>query len=254
METLNYLVTSDCRKALLNLLWGEGVDGSAHQLKKLANHPYSSVYKELEGMREAGLVEVRNEGRASVYAKKKDPKLNRLMELLLDKKPKTNEQPPSSEDVKVNLVRFGAPLAWDGSSEMDLSLEQTLAFALKLAHEEAVVARSLPVVFTEQSKKLDYAQLEYLANQLGEKQTLGFFLDLTAKLSGNHKMKRLATTLRDKRNKKTKPFFLSDEKASDTKKKLLDLRTPKIAKKWCFQMNMTLESFESLFNKFAKKA
>jgi hypothetical protein len=252
METLDYLVTSDCRKSLLKLLWGEGLEASTNQLKKLTQHPYSSVYKELESMRKAGLVDVKNVGRASVYSKKNDTKLNKLMELLLDQKPKSDNIEPTDEDVKVNLVRYGAPLAWDGQTNLDLSIEQTLTFALPLARQEAAVARSLPVVFARHQSELDYSQLEFLASQLNAKQTLGFFLDLTAHLSKNHKMKKIARALRDKRNRIDRPFFHSEKTASETMKKIMDLRTPNLAKRWHYQMNMSLQSFETLFNKFVK--
>lgn len=45
---LGLLVTSEARKKLLQLLWRDEVEASAHQLANLAGGPYSSIHGALE--------------------------------------------------------------------------------------------------------------------------------------------------------------------------------------------------------------
>ncbi len=56
--------------------------------------------------------------------------------------------------------------------------------ALKLSHEDATVARALPVAFWKNRRRLALQLLRDEAERWNQRQTLGFFLDLTAQLSG----------------------------------------------------------------------
>ena len=90
MALLDFLVTSDTRKDLLHLLWGENAEASGHQLSQLVRRTYSAVHSELEAMKEEGLVTSREEGRAKVFRK--------------------NDQYPSSEALKSLLGPARRPL------------------------------------------------------------------------------------------------------------------------------------------------
>jgi len=87
------------------------------------------------------------------------------------------------------------------------------------------------------------------AMQRNEGPTLGYFLELTGQLGGDRRLGAAAKPLRDLRRTGTRLFFsnangrmaLAAAKA----------KTPKLAKKWGYLMNMELEAFASAFAKHA---
>jgi hypothetical protein len=127
-----------------------------------------------------------------------------------------------------------------------------LADALVLAHHSPTVARVLPVAFWRQRDKLDYQRLERAATQRDERQALGFYLDLTGQLGGDRRLVRRARGLRDRRRTALRPFFLGARglfaRAAAQK------RSPAVARRWGFLMNMELESFATAFRKHVGRA
>jgi hypothetical protein len=146
------------------------------------------------------------------------------------------------------LSFYGAPLY--GSSQVDPDtvpdVEMVLADSLRLSHERAVVARALPLVFWKSREKLDLDRLGREAGRRGQSHTLAFFLDLTAKLSGECIFDRAARRLGIHVPTRPVQFFSPTTKRE---RKLAEIHTPKVAKKWGFLMNMGMDSFESMFQK-----
>jgi hypothetical protein len=76
-------------------------------------------------------------------------------------------------------------------------------------------------------------------------------LELAGKLGANRKLTEASKLFRDRRYKGTKPFF---HDRSELSRQLAELRTPNLAKKWGWQMNMGLDAFESTFEKVGRAA
>lgn len=149
------------------------------------------------------------------------------------------------------LGHYGAPLLVPTHLRPEdvPPLERTLVAGLLLAHRDAIVAEVLPIVLWDQRGQLDFAKLGKLASKKSEAQSLGLFLDLTGDLSGDRTFGRAARTLRDRRYRRMRYFFSADSR-SDLSREIARRHTPKVAKRWHYFMNMTLEGFESHFRKF----
>ena len=169
-----------------------------------------------------------------------------------DRKGRSSAKPAMVDAAKVKawLSHYGAPLY--GSSAVTTSdipaPEDVLAMGLSLAREDASVARALPVAFWRTHDRMDTAKLRRLARRHGQTNTLGFFLDLTGALANEQKFSREARRLRPAgRARKPTQFFKGH--LNPYERKLAEIRTPDVARKWNFRMNMSLDSWQSMFNK-----
>jgi DNA-binding phage protein len=146
------------------------------------------------------------------------------------------------------LAKLGAPLYGkslvEGRRQPDP--EVVLTRALKLAHEDATVARALPVVFMRQRHNLKLDELRRRARRANQARTLGFFLDLTGRLTGDEDLRSAAQPLRPKRVPLT-DFFKT---RSELERTLAEANTPEVARDWGYRLNMGMDSFESLLAKF----
>ncbi len=118
---------------------------------------------------------------------------------------------------------------------------------VKLARTDATVARVIPIYFWKTRDDINIEKLERVARERGEKQAVGFFLDLTALLSSDRRLSEWSNRFRDHRFR-THDFF--ETPATRFTEALAEKRTPDVARKWGFKMNMELSSFESQFRKF----
>jgi len=172
--------------------------------------------------------------------------------LKLARLPEAVEQAPADpETVRVWLARLGAPLygalaAPDGPMPRP---EYVLAEALELSREDATVARVLPLALWRTRPGLDMAELRRLATERGHGRTLGFFLELTAELSGDRSLARAARPLRPRRQPRRAAQFFPVR--SRLERRLAEKKTPEVARRWNFRMNMSLESFATIFRKAA---
>jgi transcriptional regulator with XRE-family HTH domain len=155
---------------------------------------------------------------------------------------------PTSDMLKGWLAYYGAPLY--GSQNLDPAdvptPETVLADCLKLSHESASVARSLPLAFWKTRRLLDLDRLLKEGERRGQARTLGFFLDLTSRLSGDSAFEGAARKLKVRLLSRPTQFF---QPTTARERKLAELRTPDVARKWGFRMNMGMDSFESMFEK-----
>ena len=250
MSLLDFLVTSQTRRELLRLLWAENLESSVYQLAALVEGAYSSVYDELASMQNEGLVTSRRHGKAVIFKKNERYASSRALKTLLDAQQPSagSARKATDNEVRLNLVKFGAPLGVHGETKVDLSLEETLVGALALARHDATVARVLPVVFAKTHDLLNLRRLEFLARQHGLLPVLGFFLDLTASLMKSKRVHADAQRLKDRRRKRMENFFV-DRKFNRFEAALSEMNTPPVARRWNFLMNMGMDSFEDSFNK-----
>jgi len=160
--------------------------------------------------------------------------------------------PPRDERadaLRRQLRTMGAPLAVEPAADTKDLNEMTLVDGVKLARRDPVVARALPVCVWEQRDRLDPDRLVAVAREKGEKQAVGFFLALTGELSGDRRFARWAKPLRDRRVTSVHDFF--EFPSAYGSQDLANEKTPPVAEKWGFRMNLDLETFSSLFRKFA---
>jgi hypothetical protein len=243
---LDYLVTSRARRQLLRRLWADRVKGSVSALGRASGVSFAAAHRELEAMKAAGLAVVDREGVATTYrANVAHPQADLLTALLRAAEPArgTSEE----QRLRGQLAGLGAPLGGPRQARRPPPPEEVLADGLVLAHNRPTVARVLPVAFWRQRDKVTFERLERAATLRNERQTLGFYLELTGLLGGDQQLVRRASLLRDRRRTALRPFF-SGGRGSFSRAVAVE-KTPALARRWGFFMNMELESFAATFQK-----
>ena len=252
---LSYLVTSRSRRDLLRLLWVDGVAGSVSDLARRARVSFAAAHRELEAMRAEGLAMCERAGAALVYrADRKHPQAALVGRLFTEGKEAAGRPPsPHAEKVRGWLAAVGAPLLVSERVAGRMpELEEVLAEGLALSHLDATAARVLPLVFWQHRDRLDYARLVREATRRNERQTLGFFLELTGRLSRDPRFTSLSRRLRDRRRSRTRLFFARPHGRMALA--AARRKTPRLARRWGYLMNMGLDSFASAFAKHADVA
>src|SRR5580704_269041 len=92
-------------------------------------------------------------------------------------------------------------------------LEKLLVDALALSRRDPSVTRALPVLLWRRRGDLDLAKLRSLAKAKGRERTLGFFLDLAARLSGDRRFRSAAAALRPSSVRASMNFFTNHQGA-----------------------------------------
>jgi len=240
-------------------LWGNLEQGTTIELSRLCGVSFGAAYSELKALKRAGLLKVTYQGAQTVYAANDGHENFGLLRELVGtvrarsrgaEVPSRSTTEDREQDVRIWLKEIGAPLLVEGKlQEPCPSLEEILAQALHLAHRDATITRILPVCLWLNREELSLDRLEVHARRLGETQALGFFLALTGELSRNEEFLKMGERFRDRRRKKAHAFF--EEVGSKYNQALTERNTPEIAKRWCFHMNMGLESFQTAFERFA---
>lgn len=246
---LSYLVTGRARRELLRLLWGRGAEGSVSALSRRAGVSFAAAHRELLAMRSAGLARTRREGVAVVYsANPQSPQAALLRRLVEADHGGPRPAAPDDDKVRTWLSAAGAPLLVSRPATGPAPpLEQVVTEALALSHRDAAVARVLPLVLWRHRDRLDHEELARLASLRNERQALGFFLELTGRLGGDLRLSARARPLRDRRRTRARPFFT--RALGRRELALTEARTPALARRWGYLMNMGLESFASTFEK-----
>jgi len=250
---LEYLVPSKARRNLIEVLWTRRAVGSVNALARLADIATSAADKEITAMEALGLVDVERKANARVVrANEASPFAAPLRALLKAEKAKhVVAKGPSVDQVRGWLRHYGAPLvvsATGKSARAVPSLEETLIHGLRVSHSDAAVARTFPVLLWRNRDRLRFPDLVHGAHQAGQGRTLGFFLDLTAELTGDRRLAQLADELKDRRVRR-ETFFFDDAGNTLTGKELAEVNTPAVGRRWHFLMNMPLDSFETIFRK-----
>lgn len=249
---LDFLVTSKTRRRLLQLIWGGAKTGSASQFARLARVGFASAYRELQAMQSLELVVSERKDGAEVYrANVLHPLAEELRKLVVASPTITEDN--EARRVRGRLKALGAPLQQESEESPGVALEETVVRGVNLAHRDPDVARTLPVCLYRQRHALRAEQLHHYARQLREKRALGFFLELTAELSGESYFATLAKSLRDRRCTASLDFFHSTSR-SRRERESADDKTPAVARRWGFRMNMSEDSFRSMFEKFVHAA
>ncbi|MBN1770309.1 MAG: hypothetical protein JXB32_03530 [Deltaproteobacteria bacterium] len=163
---------------------------------------------------------------------------------------------PEEDDAartRAELRSLGAPVLAEPVTVVERPVEEVLVRGVALAHRDPAVARALPVCIHKVRRRVDPARLQAFARDLRERHGVGFFLELTAGLSGDDELRGWAKPLFDLRRTLTRDFF-SASGESKLARRLAEERAPDVARRWGFRMNMDLESFRSLFERFVDAA
>ena len=248
---LSFLVTSSARRRLLHLLWGESARGTATELAQRTGVGFASAYRELQAMRSYHLVTTTVVHGREVFAA--NPELDkadaRVLRHLTRSQPQAN--PPRDAEaarVRGELRCLGAPLQAEPATTVG-ALEDTLAEGVHLAHRDPTVARVLPLCVSRARPKLDPQRLLRAAKRVREKQAVGFFLELTGELTKDADLARWAARFRDRRVRRVRDFF--EVPPTRGSRELADHRTPEVARRWSYRMNMGLDAFQAPLEKFA---
>lgn len=245
-----YLVTSPGRRRLLELLWRHEASGNASQLAKRARVPFASAYRELQLMKDFGLVTVRADDGHEIYSAAHEHQDAEVLRRLVATR--STSAPPDSLAASVVRGRartMGAPLAVAPEPVAPDERERALVDAVQLSRRDATLARALPVALAAQWTTLDRGRLETAAVRARAKHALGFFLALTAELEGSKPLRALAESFRDHRVTSLRLFFtLASARAS---RDLAERRTPRLAREWGYLMDLDLGTFKSAFAKHA---
>lgn len=221
-------------------------------LSQLAEMPYATTRMSLTQLQKAGLVRSQTTAGKVLYVLNREDEDSRTFLELLYRDRLSKENPldlqVTDDDVLWNLAGLGAPLVVGSEPKKELPAEEAIALGLEVVRRNPTAARSIPIVLAENLDRLNYPRLRYLAKEANQTRTLGFFLDLTGALSKKIAFRTMAAELLDQRVKLDEPFF----KTSTTRYEsmLANRKTPKLARKWHFTMNMEMGAFRSFFEKF----
>jgi hypothetical protein len=246
---LDYLVTSKVRRRLLTLLWGQNASGSVSDLAKRAQVAFASTHRELHTMKLLGFVSSTRDHGAEVFrANEASPCAGTLRDLV---RTASHNMPPVDDAeaarTRGELRSLGAPL-FDPPVEVS-DVEVAMVRGVALAHRDPTVARVLPLSFKGAAARgVDPDRLLQVARDSGEKQSVGFFLHLTSLLSGEAYFRKWAAPFRDARNSALRSFF---PESSSVAREAAERNTPGVAKQWGLRMNMSLDTFKSMYEKHA---
>ena len=245
---LDYLVTSAVRRRLLKLLWGALERGSVAELAARAGVSQASAHDELRAMLHVQLVVSERQSSREVFsANLRHPQAASLKALA---SADSNQAALPSEDdgeLRRKLKSLGAPLRCGEPLAVDPRLRfETLLKGVELARRDPVVARTLHLCFWKRRDELDAKSIGSVNNP-ETKHALGFFLELASVLGGDRRLLGLAESLRDRRIKAARDFF----KPNFSRRSEIET-TFELAHRWGFRMQMDLESFRSVFDKFAR--
>lgn len=249
---LSYLVSSQARRRLLVALWRDRQEASVRKLAQESDLTLQATQRELRLMADAGLACMRVNGNAHLYRAHRAHPQAALLEALMSA-PAEAAPPcsapraePSEDRVYGWLRHLDVPLMIDEPPEEPPSVELALAAAARVARRDPQLARVLPYLVYTNRHDLDWEALKRSAHEQGERHAVGFMVDVAGYLTGNRALRRHARELRDQRRQATHDFFRTAA-TTPRARTLAETRTPPLARRWGFRMNMPLDSFADVF-------
>jgi hypothetical protein len=224
--------------------------GSTADFARLLKSSYGATHRELQTLLQSGIVTAERFGNLCRFSPNQEhPSFVPLKELLrvVGSGHGSAAKQANSRQLRSRLAALGAPLSTDATAKQPLEAEKTIALAIKSSHGDAELLRVLPHVIQTNCDNLDWETLKQEASTLGERNSLGFILELTYALYRNKQMLEMAKGLRDARYKKRRYYqpHLTHYEAQLARKNSIHL-----AKKWNYWLNMGLDSFEAIKDKY----
>jgi hypothetical protein len=256
LSMFEYLVTSATRRKLLQALWQGRARGTTSSLARRTGVPLAASYGELEAMNRAGLVrESLESGRVVYEANWNSPHASLLEQLVSARSSETaaTRSRPDLErrraSLRSELAAHGAPV-WDAvpTSTASAPLEELVARACELAHHDPTLTKLLPYLLVRKKHELRFERLERALTERKQKHTAGFLLALAGTLSGDRMLSSWSERLRDKR--RTKPVDFFPDSGSKRLRALAERNTPELARAWGFRLNMSMDDFRGVMEKF----
>jgi hypothetical protein len=239
------LFQSTTRSAVLDLLFVKGVTASVSELARRSGLSPRSVGNEVRHLRPTGLVLVETLGGADVVRANRKHVGARHLTALLQTPTAPALNSGDEKKVRESLAAWGAPLAGVRPVK-HLSLHGTLLQGLQEAQKDGTVLRVLPTVLALHASEVDWPSLREEARRQKLKAELGLLVELTASVTDNVELRAQATGLQDRRRKKMR--FLPEVK-NRYEAELAKQRSPEVAGRWGFWMNMSEDSFRGVFEK-----
>jgi DNA-binding transcriptional ArsR family regulator len=235
------LFQSRTRSAVLDLLFHQGLTATVSELARRSGLTPRSVAMEVRNLLRVGLVTVEAVGGADlVRPDLRHPAAPHIQGLLhIPALPATQEA--RDQQVRESLAALGAPLAGQRPQE-HLGLEDTLLAGLEAARSDGTLLRVLPVVLSKNLGRIDWRVVKEGARSRKLKAELGLLVDLTADLLDKPELRQRVADLHDRRRRV--PRFYPAVR-SDFERRLAKERSPAVARRWGFLMNMSVESFRS---------
>jgi hypothetical protein len=163
---------------------------------------------------------------------------------------RTERQERRDLEVRFALAAVGAPVGAPRKNPPPADLEAALADGLVLAHRDATLTRTLPLVLWRQRNRFNLDRLVAQASRRGERFSLGLFLELAGRLGHEPTLVQAAQRLRDRRRTAVRLFFAREH--GPVAMAMARRYTPQVARRWGYLMNMGVDSFRTLFDKFAR--
>jgi len=153
---------------------------------------------------------------------------------------------PAYEEVCNHLAYYGAPLFFDPTKPIRMSLEETIKWGLKYSRTDGLLESVMPHLLMRKFSSLGRAKLFSLLDEESLLQLLGYYLDLVGEYSKNRKLKEFAHSIFQN---EFEPLYFGNDKP--TKRTLLALRSKKnaLAIKWKV---FSFSSLDDYFVKFKK--
>jgi DNA-binding transcriptional ArsR family regulator len=240
------LFPARARRELLRLLWGERRRGSMSELARLAGLSPRAIAVEARSLAAAGLVEIVRVGQSDILeANQKHPvhvELQRLVGAASDR-----PQPGNDAEVLASLAAHGAPLLVPAIPNPP-PLEEALVAGLQEARVNGTVLRVLPVLLLKQEHAIDWPRLKEAARRARVGPVLGMLSQLAGEIARRPGLKARAADLRDRR--RTVPVVLPEPR-SGYEEQAARLRSPRVARRWGFLLNISEASFRALIEKHA---
>jgi len=239
------LFQSETRSKVLELLFVRGVRGSVSELARRAALSPRGVANEVHHLRATDLVRVESVGGADVVSANEAHPAAVHLRALLQMSAAPAADAKVSRHVRESLAAWGAPLA-GVTRRRRFALEETLLRALDEARHDGTVLRVLPVVVARNLESIGWVELKEDARRKKLQQELGFLVDLTGVMLGRENVSARVRDLHDRRRHKMR-FF--PEPKNRFEEELAKKRSPRVAERWGFWMNMSEESFRSTLDR-----
>lgn len=156
---------------------------------------------------------------------------------------------PDYESVCNHLAYYKAPLLYDKSVPVTMSLEETTKWGLKFSKDDGLLDSVMPFFLLKNFKLFNRARLlaqmdaEYLY------QLLGFYLELGAEYRKNKNINEFTNSFYEKN---FLPLYMSKEKPSRRALEVLKSKNNLVGKKWNVFSFGSLEDYFTRFRKWEK--